>query len=154
MRSLAERLLAYEQRKARLADMEAKLRVEEKKAHTRRLIRMGDLAAQAGLGNLGDDAFYGALLSLTPVSDAQVRQWSGVGREALDRARAAAQDNRQPTILSFDQQPSRETGTLLRSNGFRFNRLLRHWEGMACPEEAERLATRCGGVARRVTDPR
>jgi hypothetical protein len=48
-RSLAERLRAHEQQKARLAEQEAKLKDDERKARTRRLIQAGGLIEKAGL---------------------------------------------------------------------------------------------------------
>jgi hypothetical protein len=62
--SLAERLRAHEQQKARLAEQEAKLKDDERKARTRRLIQAGGLIEKAGLLELEPNALYGALLSL------------------------------------------------------------------------------------------
>jgi hypothetical protein len=42
-RSLAERMYAHEQQKARLAEQEAKLNAAERKARTRQLIEAGGL---------------------------------------------------------------------------------------------------------------
>jgi hypothetical protein len=63
-RSLAERLRAHEQQKARLAEQEAKLKADERKARTRQLIQAGGLIDKAGLLELEPNALYGALLSL------------------------------------------------------------------------------------------
>ena len=52
VRSLAERLHAHEQQKARLAEQEAKLKGAERKARTRRLIEVGGLIDKAGLLDL------------------------------------------------------------------------------------------------------
>ena len=45
-RSLAERLRAHEQQKARLAEQEAKLKTAERKMRTRRLIEAGGLVSR------------------------------------------------------------------------------------------------------------
>ena len=63
-RSLAERLRAHEQQKARLADQEAKLKDAGRKVRTRRLIEAGGLIEKTGLLDLDTNALYGALLSL------------------------------------------------------------------------------------------
>ena len=63
-RSLAERLRAHEQQKARLAEQEAKLKTAERKARTRRLIEAGGLVDKVGLLDLDSSTLYGALLSL------------------------------------------------------------------------------------------
>jgi hypothetical protein len=64
VRSLAERMRAHEQQKARLAEQEAKLKDAERRARTRRLIEAGGLIDKAGLLDLDANALYGALLSL------------------------------------------------------------------------------------------
>jgi hypothetical protein len=51
-RSLAERLRAHEQQKARLAAEEAKLKADERKVRTRQLIQAGGLVDKAGLLDL------------------------------------------------------------------------------------------------------
>src|ERR1039458_10406223 len=63
-RSLAERLRAHEQQKARLADQEAKLKDAGRKVRTRCLIEAGGLIEKTGLLDLEANALYGALLSL------------------------------------------------------------------------------------------
>jgi hypothetical protein len=149
MRSLTERLRAFEQRKAKLADVEAKLKLAEKRAHLRRCIRIGDLAMKAGLAKWSEEAFYGAMLSLAAENVAKQRQWSEAGVKAF-AAEKLTIDDRGPVILTFATQPVPEVVAVLRADGFRFNRLLRHWEGLARIEEAEKLAQSHGGVARSV----
>jgi hypothetical protein len=77
-RSLAERLRAHEQQKARLADQEAKLKDAGRKVRTRRLIEAGGLIEKTGLLDLEANALYGALLSLRDgASDKdQVSKWA------------------------------------------------------------------------------
>ncbi|MFZ8447367.1 hypothetical protein ACO1M8_13840, partial [Staphylococcus aureus] len=41
----------------------------------------------------------------------------------------------------------------LRAAGFRFNKVLQHWEGLARIEEAQSLAKAHGGSARQVAAP-
>ena len=86
-RSLAERLRAHEQQKARLAEQEAKLKADERKARTRQLIQAGGLIDKAGLLELEPNALYGALLSLRDGAGdpEQVRQWTALGGRAFAR---------------------------------------------------------------------
>jgi hypothetical protein len=56
VRSLAERVRAHEQQKARLAEQEAKLKGAERRAHTRGLIEAGGLVDKAGLLELEPNA--------------------------------------------------------------------------------------------------
>jgi Conjugal transfer protein TraD len=55
-RSLAERLRAHEQQKARLAEEAAKLKDAERRARTRQLIEAGGLIEKAGLLDLEANA--------------------------------------------------------------------------------------------------
>lgn len=149
MRSLADRLQSYEQQKARLADVEAKLKLAERKAYTRRLIQVGTMAEKVGLLALDDDAIYGALMSLK-IDDKQVRQWAIDGAEAFAREKQATDQDLEPVLLTLPVDPTREAVARLRSTGFRFNRVLRHWEGFASFEDAEILAEEYGGTAKKV----
>ena len=59
--TLAERLTRLEQQKNRISQVETKLRLDERKARTRRLIEAGGLVDKAGLLDLDANALYGAL---------------------------------------------------------------------------------------------
>jgi hypothetical protein len=39
---------------------------------------------------------------------------------------------------------------MLRKAGFRYSKIMQHWEGLARPDEAEALASAHNGTARRV----
>jgi hypothetical protein len=150
MRSLAERMRAFEQRKAKLADVEAKLKLAERRSHLRRCIRIGDLAVKAGLADLSDEALYGAMLALAKEGPAAHQRWSTEGAAALAAQKPDGAD-RQPVVLTFATPPVAAVVETLRTCGFRYNRLLRHWEGLVDVEEASALAQSHGGVARAVT---
>src|SRR5579875_1400279 len=142
VRSLADRLRAHEQQKARLAEQEAKLRTAERKARTRRLIEAGGLVEKAGLLDLDANAIYGALLSLRDgASDKkQVEQWVALGGSAFAREARQRDAGKEPIVLTFSATLDREATTALRAAGFRFNKVLQHWEGLAQYPEAEKLA--------------
>jgi hypothetical protein len=154
-RSLAERLRAHEQQKARLAEQEAKLKDDERKARTRRLIQAGGLIDKAGLLELEPNALYGALLSLR--DDAQqkdrVSQWAALGGRAFAREARLQEEGKEAIVLTFPAALGKDVTSLLRAAGFRFNKVLQHWEGLAHYDEAEKLATAHGGSLRRVTAP-
>ena len=86
-RTLSERLRAHEQQKARLAEAEAKLRLDERKQRTRRLVEAGALVEKSMLLELDSNALYGALLSLRDGADdtKQVEQWAALGGRAAPR---------------------------------------------------------------------
>src|SRR5277367_735884 len=151
-RSLAERLRAHEQQKARLAEQEAKLKVDERKARTRQLIQAGGLVDKAGLLELEPNALYGALLSLRErAGDAeQVRQWTALGGRAFAREARLAEEGKEAIVLAFPAALGRDATTALRGAGFRFNKLLQHWEGLARFDDAAALAATYGGTVRQV----
>ncbi len=71
-RTLAERQRAHEQSKARLTEAEAKLKLDERRQRTRRLIEAGALVEKAALLELDSNALYGALLSLRDRGDDRI----------------------------------------------------------------------------------
>jgi DNA invertase Pin-like site-specific DNA recombinase len=81
-RSLAERLRAHEQQKARLAEQEAKLKDDERKARTRRLIQAGGLIEKAGLLELEPNARLRREEQLGP---AAIARRLGIGRASVYR---------------------------------------------------------------------
>jgi Conjugal transfer protein TraD len=153
VRSLAERLRAHEQQKARLAEQEAKLKDAERKARTRRLIEAGGLIEKTGLLGLESSALYGALLSLRDGADnaKQIEQWTLLGGRAFAREARLRDEGKEPVVLIFPAPLPKEATAPLRTAGFRFNKVLQHWEGLARFEEAEQLAATQGGTARRIS---
>lgn len=154
-RSLAERLRAHEQQKARLAEQEAKLKTAERKARTRRLIEAGGLVEKTGLLDLDANALYGALLSLRDGSSnaKQVEQWTALGGRTFAREVRARDEGKEPIVLTFPAALDKDATAPLRTAGFRFNKVLQHWEGLARIEEAQQLAKAHGGTARQVAAP-
>ena len=151
-RSLAERMHAHEQQKVRLAEEAAKLKDAERKARTRRLIEAGGLIEKAGLHDLDSNALYGALLSLRDGAGdkTQVDKWSAFGGRAFAREARQRDEGKEPIVLTFPAALDRVVTTALRAAGFRFNKVLQHWEGLARHDEAATLATAYGGTLRRV----
>ena len=151
-RSLAERLHAHEQQKARLADQEARLRTAERKARTRQLIEAGGLLDKAGLLCLDVDALYGALVSLRDgASDKkQVEQWAALGGRTFAREARQRDEGAEPIVMTFPAALDREATTELRGHGFRFNRVLQHWEGLARHQIADKFAAAHGGTVQRI----
>ena len=152
VRSLAERLRSHEQQKARLAEQEAKLKDAGRKARTRQLIEAGGLMEKAGLLGLEPNALYGALLSLRDGADDkdQVGKWAVLGGRTFAREAKLRDEGKEAIVLTFPVALDKEVTTTLRTAGFRFNKVLQHWEGMARFDEAKTLATTYGGSARQV----
>jgi hypothetical protein len=151
--SLAERQARLEQQRARLQLEENRVREAERKARTRRLIEAGGLVDKASLLELDPNALYGALLGLaTRLGDAaEVARWQAEGGRAFEREARARDVEKEPLILSLDGvQPATVTARL-RALGFRWSKVLRHWEGLASFDAARRAADELGGTLRRVT---
>ena len=151
-RTLSERLRSHEQRRARLAEAEAKLKLDERKERTRRLVQAGALVEKAGLLGLDSNALYGALLSLTDdAADlSKVATWATLGGRRFAAEARARDEGRRPMLLTFPAPLAKDATTTLRRAGFRYSRVLQHWEGLIRPEEAETLARAHGGTARHV----
>ena len=154
-RSLAERLRAHEQQKARLAEEEAKIRDAERKARTRRLIEAGALVEKTGLLDLHVNALYGALLSLKEgaAEPEQVAQWAALGGRSFAREARLRDEGKEPIVLTFPAPLPKEVTATLRAAGFRFSKVLQHWEGLAKPDDADALAKPHGGTVRRINPP-
>jgi hypothetical protein len=151
-RSLAERLHAHEQQKARLAEQEAKLKGAERKARTRRLIEVGGLIDKAGLLELEPNTLYGALLSLRDGAGDkdQITKWTALGGRAFARDARLRDEGKEAVVLTFPAALGKDVTAALRQAGFRFSKVMQHWEGLARFDDAESLARKCGGTARRV----
>jgi hypothetical protein len=152
VRTLTERLRAHEQQKARLAEAEAKLKVDERKQRTRRLVEAGALVEKASLLELDSNALYGALLSLRDGADdkAQVEKWTVLGGRTFAREAKARDEGKEAVLLTFSAPLSKDATTELRKASFRYSRILQHWEALARFEAADTLAKAHGGTARRV----
>ena len=152
-RTLSERLRAHEQQKAKLAEAEARLKLDERRQRTRRLVEAGALVEKVGLLELDSNALYGALLSLRDSADdtAQVEKWAALGGRTFAREAKARDEGKEPMLLTFTAPLTKDTTTALRKAGFRYSKVMQHWEGLARPDDAEALAKAHGGTARGVT---
>jgi hypothetical protein len=153
--SLAERQARLEQQRARLLREEAKIREDARKARTRGLIEAGGLVAKAGLGELDANVLLGALLEVaSKLGDPeQLARWAAEGGRAFDREAKAREAHKEPLILTLaGAQPALAT-VRLRRLGFRWSKVLRHWEGLAVFDEAKAMADELGGTLQRMAPP-
>lgn len=150
--SLAERQARLEQQRARLQLEENRVREAERKARTRRLIEAGGLVDKAGLLELEPNALYGALLNLAArQGDAtEVARWQAEGGRAFDQEAKAREVEKEPLILSLDGVQAATVTARLRGLGFRWSKVMRHWEGLASYDAAKLAADELGGTLRRV----
>jgi hypothetical protein len=75
-----------------------------------------------------------------------------LGGRAFAREARQALEGKEAIVLAFPAALGRDATTALRGIGFRFNKLLQHWEGLARFDEAEALAAAHGGAPRRVAN--
>lgn len=152
VKTIAERQRANEQSKARLAEAEARLKVDARKQRTRRLVEAGALVEKTGLLELDSNALFGALLSLRDgASDtAQVDKWATLGGRTFAREAKARDMGRQAVLLRFGVALPKDATQALRKAGFRYSKIMQHWEGLARVEDAEALARSYHGTAHQV----
>ena len=88
MNNIIKRRLRLEQKRAQVIMEEVKIKVQERKARTRRLIEMGGLVAKAKLDNLPTNSLFGALVSLQNELAEQSSiqdQWAKIGKNIFDQ---------------------------------------------------------------------
>lgn len=86
-RTLAERFAAIEAKKAAIQQLEAKLRITQRKHRTRDLIAAGGLVEKAGLLDWPPNVLFGALLDIAGQDTPQSRQrWAKGGERAKEKA--------------------------------------------------------------------
>ena len=150
--TLAERMNRVEQQRARLAEEEARIKDQERKQRTRRLIETGGLVEKAGLLDLEPNALLGGLIALKEMSakpDLVARFAAEGGR--LFAAEAKAKDTgREPLIVTFPSPIARDLTAQLRAAGLRWNKVLQHWEGIAEHAAVSAIVSPGGGSVRRV----
>lgn len=88
MDNIIKRRLKLEQKRAQVIMEEAKIKVQERKARTRRLIEMGGLVAKAKLDSLPANSLFGALVYLQNELTGQPSiqdQWTQIGKNIFDQ---------------------------------------------------------------------
>ena len=150
--TLAERQARIAQQRAKLQQEEQRLRDAERKARTRRLIEAGGLIDKAGLLDLDPNELYGALLGLAEQAKEPdtVKHWTARGHKAFGREAEAREAGREPLLLTFTDKLPAHVSTRLRALGFRWSKVMNHWEGLADAEAAGAIAEEHGGALRRM----
>jgi hypothetical protein len=144
-KNIYERRSDLERQKIALLGKEKALQEKERKERTRKLIELGGLISKAKLDHLDTKTLYGALLSLQPQVEntSTVAQWSKQGQVAfMDKN---AENNAVPIIVQFQEKPSEEARTVLRSLGLRWNSIRQEWQGITQPEPVQKAAKQFGG---------
>lgn len=128
MQNVKEQKIKLEQKKNRLVLEETRLKLKERKMHTRHLIEVGGLVTKASLDHLPTNTLYGALLSISSsleTNQAIKDEWTKIGKTKLDQE----QTNKHAVILKFEQEPSNEIRKIIRNYGLKWNKLRLEWYG-------------------------
>jgi hypothetical protein len=127
MSSVAEQKKKLEQKKARLQKQEITLKLKERRARTRQLIKLGGLVAKAGINGLEDNVLLGAFLSIKDSLEDEDKliNWKKAGADCF------AKDNKDksPVILKFNEKPDNDIRTIIRAQGLKWNALRKEWYG-------------------------
>ncbi len=87
MDNVIKRRLKLEQKKAQIITEEARLKIQERKARTRRLIEIGGLVVKAKLDDLPTNSLLGAFVSLKEklIQIPNIQdQWTKIGKNIFD----------------------------------------------------------------------
>ena len=101
---------------------------------------------------MDSNALYGALLSLRDGTDdkAQIEKWAALGGRTFAREAKARDEGKEAVLLTFTAPLVKDATTALRKAGFRYSKVMQHWEGLARPGDADALAKAHGGTTRQV----
>jgi hypothetical protein len=151
---LGEQIRKNEQRKARTAEIDAELRIKQRKARNGDLMSAGGLVEKVGLLKLDLAARYGALLSLQDgISNAKtVEQWGRKGTAALAQESAERESRREALAITYPDGAEilANEKRSLRAAGFKYVPFIGQWCGeLVDPEVAVQLAALHEGVVRR-----
>jgi hypothetical protein len=148
--SVAERLDKIAQQKRKAEQLEARLKLIQRKEQSRSTAEIARLVTKAGIDHLSADALYGCFLQIAEdaADPEKLAAWEARGQQAL---RSNDNDQRVIGIARFASKPSPETVTGLRKLGFRWNKLLGQWEGRIIFDEATAFVIGAGGIISQVT---
>ena len=119
-----------EQKKARLVMQETRLKLQERKRRTRRLIEIGGLVVKAELDFLSSNAIYGGLIEMQKQLSQDksiISKWESTGKNAFEQEQKLST----PVIISFQGPPASDVKATVRSHNLRWNSFRKEWYGNA-----------------------
>ncbi|HYH23696.1 MAG TPA: conjugal transfer protein TraD [Azospirillum sp.] len=148
--TLEERLKRLEQKKAALAQEEARLKEQARKERTRLLIELGGLVVKAGLDNLRTNELLGALLTLKEKAgeESTRKEWAKAGAAVF-----GAEPQGERLSVTFAGPIEKSLSDALRGKGLRFNRSMGLWLGVADTATIRELVAPAGGVVAVIDAP-
>jgi hypothetical protein len=147
--SVAERLDKIAQQKRKAEQLEARLKLIQRKEQSRSTAEIARLVTKAGIDHLSVDALYGCFLQIAEdvANPEKLAAWEARGQKAL---RSNDNDQRVIGIARFATKPPADVIAGLRKLGFRWNKLLGQWEGRINFDEAAAFVTGAGGTISQV----
>ena len=115
-----------EQKKARLVMEETRLKLQERKRRTKRLIEIGALVVKAELDFLSSNAIYGGLIAMQKQlsqDESVISKWESIGKNAFEQEQKLST----PVILSFHEAPASDVKATIRSHNLRWNSFRKEW---------------------------
>ncbi len=152
-KSLAERRAVQEQRKAKLAEEEAKLRVADRKLRTQMLIKFAGNFANSELLHLPPNTINGMRIDLEERlknDPAQEAAWKALGGQRLAEEAQQREEAGEKLLIIFPAPLPKGAAAPLKKARFKFSKVFQHWEGIGSYAEAAHLAAAHGGRVQRV----
>lgn len=115
------------QQRARLATKEQALRHKIRKAENWRKYELGGLVVKAGLKEIPNDVLLGALIEVASRMEDKksIRDWEKTGSQNASKPTR----DKLGVIVGFEEPQGEEVTRILKTNGLRWNRLSKQWEG-------------------------
>ena len=138
MNELEKKKKALKLKKSRIEHQERLLKLKERKNRTRILIEVGGIAAKAGIDHLNTNTLLGAFLEIKEKEkeEEMIKRWTKKGAETFDLDR---EQNGEPLIITFNEEPEKKIKTQIRQEGLRWNRFRKEWQGFAKKATLEKL---------------
>lgn len=151
-KSIEERLEVQKQKKALVAQTDALLREAARKERLKKLIKVGVILEKAGLLDCADNTLFGASLWVRDLLKDKIQKeaLTAAGGRAFAEEARQRNEGKEALLLIFPAPLSKEAAKALRQAGFQFSKVCCHWEGFGHFDEAQTLAEKHGGVARKV----
>jgi hypothetical protein len=146
--TLAQRLEKAAARKAKVEQEEARLKLQQRKERTRRLIEIGGLAVKAGIDDLPAAALYDRFLAIA--GDAKDKKAVALWERGGSKYFQEEEDTRVVAVAKFPAKIEPELAASLRAIGFRWNRYLKQWEGNVQFDEAKALVEGQDGTIKKL----
>lgn len=130
---ISVRLKELAEKKQKLKFQERQLHEKSRKQKTKRMIEVGSIASKFGIDVFDDQTITGAFAEIQEKSQpAQLEIWKKKG-EALSKRSLT------PLLVSFGQEPSDDVKMTLKTLRFKWNSMLRLWQGYGIKDEIEKL---------------